>query len=223
MAKATAPATFSVPERRPRSCPPPCSTGSSGTRPRTMSAPVPLGAPTLCPASESASTPRASSESGSQPAACTASVCMSAPAACAMAASSAIGCTVPISLFASWMETSVVSAPDDAGERLGTHDSARVDVDLVDLEAVHAREVGGGLEHRLVLDRRDHEVPSAGVREREALDGEVVGLGAAAREDDVAGRHPMTAATSALAAASARAASSPSPCRLDGLPNAPER
>ena len=56
MASATAPATFCVAERRPRSCPPPDSTGSMGVRPRTSSAPRPLGVPNLCPDTDRAST-----------------------------------------------------------------------------------------------------------------------------------------------------------------------
>ena len=50
--------------------------------------------------------------------------------------------------------TSVVSGRMTRASAVGVHEAARVDRDLVDLEAVHAREVVGRLEHRLVLDRR---------------------------------------------------------------------
>ena len=108
VASATAPATFSVPERRPRSCPPPWTSGSTRTRPRTNNAPLPLGAPSLWPEMLSASTPSAPVSSGSQPAAWTASVWNGTPWARASAASRAMGWTVPTSLLAYMMLTRAV-------------------------------------------------------------------------------------------------------------------
>ncbi len=112
---------------------------------------------------------------------------MSAPAACAIAASSATGCTVPISLFASCTDTSVVSGRMTRASASGCTTPPASTSTSVTSKPCTLREVGGRLEHRLVLDRGDDHVSAARVREREALDREVVGLGAAAREDDVAG------------------------------------
>ena len=54
-ASPTAAATFSVPGRRPRSCEPPCSSGSIGVPRRMNIAPMPFGAPILWPEIESRS------------------------------------------------------------------------------------------------------------------------------------------------------------------------
>ena len=56
----------------------------------------------------SASAPQAAKSTGSVQTACTASVWNGTPCSCAIAASSAIGCTVPISLFAHITLTSAV-------------------------------------------------------------------------------------------------------------------
>ena len=65
-----------VPERRPRSCPPPLICACSRTRGlrRTYSAPTPLGPYILCPLMDMRSTPHASTSTGILPAACAASV-----------------------------------------------------------------------------------------------------------------------------------------------------
>ena len=68
------PATSSVPDRTPRSCPPPCSSGTTATSRRSSSTPMPVGPPTLWPVTVIASTPLAPKSSGSWPSACTASV-----------------------------------------------------------------------------------------------------------------------------------------------------
>ena len=103
-------ARFSVPARRPFSRAPP-SIKILGRMPfLTYKAPTPLGAWNLWPERESISTPRALTSTGMWPTAWTASVWNQAPWAWAIAASSAMGCTVPISLFASMMETSAVSS-----------------------------------------------------------------------------------------------------------------
>ena len=187
MANATAPATFSVPERRPRSWPPPCSTGSSGSRPRTMSAPVPFGAPTLWPASERASTPSPSSESGSQPG--------RLHGIRVHQRARRVGDRGELGHRLHRADLVVRElhrderrvGPDDARERLGMRRAPPASTSTTSTSKPCTRaEVRRRLEHRLVLDRRDDDVPAARVRERDALDGEVVGLGAAAREDDVA-------------------------------------
>jgi hypothetical protein len=40
----------------------------------------------------------------------------------------------------------------------------------VDLEAVHASQVVAALAHRLVFERGDHEVPAAGISQRDPFD-----------------------------------------------------
>ena len=47
VAKATAPATSTVPERTSRSWPPPCRSGTHATSRRSSNAPVPVGPPNL--------------------------------------------------------------------------------------------------------------------------------------------------------------------------------
>ncbi len=68
------PGTFSVPARRPRSCPPPRTTGDNATPSRMYSAPTPLGPPNLCAATVSRSTPSRSTVNGILPTVCAASV-----------------------------------------------------------------------------------------------------------------------------------------------------
>ena len=107
-ANATAPATFCVPDRRERSCPPPLINGSTGTRERSSSAPSPFGVPNLCPDKLNASTSHSRIRMGMSPAACTASTCSGTPCSCAMRAISLTGSTVPTSLLASIVDTSSV-------------------------------------------------------------------------------------------------------------------
>ncbi len=152
-ARPTMPATFSVPERRPRSWPPPCSTGSSGIAPRTASTPIPFGAPSLWPVTLSASTPSWARPTSSQPADWTASVWNGTPAARAIAASSAIGWTVPSSLLACAIVTRVVSGRSAAAKRRGVDETVGVHRQLGHLEVVVAPQVVRALEHRLVLGR----------------------------------------------------------------------
>ena len=80
---------------------------------------MPLGAPTLWPEMLSAWTPRRPTSRSSQPAAWTASVWNGTPCARATAVSSAIGWTVPTSLLAYWMLTSVVSGRRAAARSSG--------------------------------------------------------------------------------------------------------
>src|SRR5262245_56850093 len=100
-------ATFSVPARAPRSCPPPVTSASRGVASsRLISAPTPLGPPILCPDRVRRSAPIALISQATRPAAWTASTCRRPPAACTRRAASATGWTTPVSLLASISETS---------------------------------------------------------------------------------------------------------------------
>jgi len=90
----TMPGTFSVPDRMPRSCPPPCiwiARRTRGPRRRTYIAPTPLGPWNLWPDRLSRSIPIASTSIGTFPTACVASVWNSTPASFATAPISATG------------------------------------------------------------------------------------------------------------------------------------
>src|SRR5581483_10793749 len=65
------PARFSLPARRPRSCPPPRNSGASSMPSAMARAPTPIGPPSLCADKVTRSAP--SPASGNLPAACTAS------------------------------------------------------------------------------------------------------------------------------------------------------
>jgi hypothetical protein len=106
----TAPATYGVPERMSRSCPPPCNNGIQVTSRRSSNAPTPGGPPNLCAATLIAESPLAANSTGSWPTACTASLCMGTPNSAAIAASSAIGMMVPTSLLAHITDTSATSS-----------------------------------------------------------------------------------------------------------------
>jgi hypothetical protein len=67
--------TFSVPLRRPLSCPPPRSTGEIFTPLRTYKMPTPLGPMIFCPSSVIRSTPSFSTLSSTHSGACDASTC----------------------------------------------------------------------------------------------------------------------------------------------------
>ena len=109
-AKPTTPAGFSVPERRPRSCPPPCVCGTSFTPRRTYRAPVPFGPPILWAENAARSTPSALTSTWILPSAWTASVNVVTPRSRHADAISATGSIVPISLFASITQTRIVSS-----------------------------------------------------------------------------------------------------------------
>ena len=114
VARPTTPGVSSVPDRTSRSCPPPCSSGVSATSRPSSSAPAPMGPPSLCPVSVSASTPDAAKSTGRIPTACTASVCSGTPCSCATAASSRTGLTVPTSLLAHITDTSATEPGSSA-------------------------------------------------------------------------------------------------------------
>ena len=66
--KAASRAAGSLPERRPRSWPPPCRMGSSGPPRRTIKAPAPASAPSLCADSARKSAPSAARSTATRPA-----------------------------------------------------------------------------------------------------------------------------------------------------------
>ena len=183
--------TFSVPARRLRSCRPPVMCGISRTPRRIHSAPMPFGPPNLCAGERRADRRRAS---GPTPESCRPTArrrCeRRAPCARAIAASSAIGWIVPTSLLACITETSAVSRRHRLRRaRRATACRARRPAATVTRPAAPLERLDG-VEHGLVLDARRDEVPAAGRLERlgGAANREVVGLGAAGREHDLA-RH----------------------------------
>ena len=101
----------SVPERNPRSCPPPWICGSILTRGflRTYSAPMPLGPYILCAVIVSRSTFSVARSIGSLPAACTASQWNTMFFARHSSPISAIGWITPISLLTIMIDTRMVS------------------------------------------------------------------------------------------------------------------
>ena len=184
---------------------------------------MPFGAPTLWPASERASTPRASSERGSHPAACTASVCMSAPDAWAMAASSAMGCTVPISLFASCTDTSVVSGRTARSSASGcTRPPGSTSTSVISKPCTRARWSAEASTASCSIGEMTTCLPR-GFASARPLTARLSASVPPLVKTTSPGRQPTTAATAARAAESARAASSPRPWLLDGLPNDPDR
>ncbi len=122
------PGTLSVPERWPRSCPPPSISGERRTRTgrrRTYSAPTPLGPYILWAESEARSTPSASTSKGIRPTDWAASQWKRTPAARVMRASSSMGWTTPVSLLACITETSTVSGRSAARSRSGSSRPSR--------------------------------------------------------------------------------------------------
>ena len=160
---------------------------------RATSAPAPIGPPTLWALSVRQSTVLAARSSGSWPRACTASLCTGMPCSCASAASSSIGWTVPTSLLAH----STVTRATLAGVALDARPCGRdvdppelVDRQPLDLGALGGRQPLDGVEHGVVLDGAgEHPAPArvlVAAGPEQALDGEVVGLGAAGREHHLA-------------------------------------
>ena len=187
VARPTAPATFSVPARRCRSCSPPCCWARMCVPCRTYSAPMPLGPSNLWPLTDTRSAPSSGSFRSTYGAACTAST---------------------------WSRTPFRAShpPRDLGDRLdrahlvvGEHDrdedgpvgelrlegvrvdpAVAVDRQLDDLEP-ELLEVAQRVADRVVLDRRRHDPMAVRLaRPRRALQGEVVRLGAARREHELA-------------------------------------
>ena len=186
----TMPATFTVPDRRPRSWPPPIVRGSSATPPRTTSTPTPFGPPNLWADTLTRSATAVSSATGSHGTAWTASVCSTA-----------------------WGARSRTSV-DDGVERLDgadlvvhqhhrddrrrrverggqpveVDDPVHADADVDDVVSLDGEEVGSR-QDPLVLERRGHDPAPARAPRRvgRADDGEVVGLRAPRGEHDLRG------------------------------------
>ena len=220
------PGTLSVPERRPFSCPPP-SIWQLELEPRLLPAHVEragaLRAVELVRRSATADRrPCALTSIGILPAACAASVWSSAPCSCAIAPISASGCSTPISLLAAITDTRTVSVGHRRAQLVEIDEAVGVDAEPRHAPAL-ALEPLARVEHRLVLGRDGDDVIAAvaAARAAHALEREVVGLGGAAGEDDLARRWRRSAPRPAPRAAStASCASQPNACcRLAGLPN----
>ena len=96
-ARASDPATSGVPERSPRSWPPPGRSVSAGIPRRATRHPTPTGAPVLCPATLMRSTPSSSKRTSTTGTAWAASVWVRAPPALIARARAATGWTAPVS------------------------------------------------------------------------------------------------------------------------------
>ena len=102
----------------------------------------------------------------------------------------AMSASTPISLLASISDTRSVSARSAALHACRRHPAGGVRLDQRDREAF-LLELPAGVEHRLVLGARAHEVAAAGGaarRARHTQQREVVSLGGAGGEDDLARR-----------------------------------
>src|SRR5690348_3176489 len=108
---AAIPGTFSVPGRIPNCCPPPWMMASTTWRSRTMSAPIPFGAPILWPEMVRSVQGTSRSETGIFPKAWTASTWNGTPASRHRSASRATGCTAPTSLFTHITATTATPPP----------------------------------------------------------------------------------------------------------------
>jgi len=122
-AVATMPATFDVPLRRSRSCPPPMMSGSSVVPAFCTITPMPFGPPNLWADSDTTSVTSTMSRRSSQHAACTASLWKTAFGAASRTtrATSRIGVMLPTSLFTAITDTTPVRSPrcaiDSSAER----------------------------------------------------------------------------------------------------------
>ena len=97
-----------------------------------------------------------------------------------------IGWIVPTSLLASMIETRIVRSVERVLELVGIDPPIAIDRQLDDLEA-ELLEVAERVADGVMLDRRRHDAVPAGLAGPcRALEGEVVRLGAAGREDDLA-------------------------------------
>jgi hypothetical protein len=125
--------------------------------------------------------------------------------------------TAPSSLFAPITLTSAVGGRPSEPSRTrastsstATRPSGRRDD--VELDVATGREPASRLEHGRMLDRRGHKMAGPPVprdRPGDALDGEVVGLGPAGGEHDVVGRAAQRAAACSRACSTARRAACP--------------
>ena len=171
------PGRFSVPARRPRSCPPPRISGFNSAPPLATRAPIPGGPPSLCADRLTRSAPSAAASTGILPAACTASQWNSAPCACAITAISAVRLD----------DTGLVVRQHDRDQRrarVGSQHrlkSSKIDDPVrIDRDALGCRR---HLQHRIVLDGRNKDPLATAAEQRE-----VIGFGAPADEDYAVGR-----------------------------------
>ena len=185
------PGVCRVPERTSRSWPPPCSSGVHGTSRPSTSAPAPIGPPSLCPVRVSASTPAAATSTGSAPTACTASVWNGTPYPAATAASSRDrlhGADLVVRPHHGDQRGRCPRpSASAAAQRLRVHPAEPVHRQPAHLGALVPLQPLHRVQHGVVLDRAGQHPAAARVGgpagPEDALDREVVALGAAAGED----------------------------------------
>ena len=115
----TIPATFSEPDRRPLSWPPPCTCGQSRRRARRSPtrAPTPPGPQILWPLSETRSIPNSSISSRIRPTNCVASEWSRAPVPRTISEISPSGFITPVSALAAITDTNRTSGPRSDSSR----------------------------------------------------------------------------------------------------------
>ena len=186
------PATFSVPLRRPRSWPPPVSWAAGKTPCRATSAPTPWGPYALWALRLIRSTPRASRPRGSRPRAWTASVWTRRPRVAGADGAGDRGDVLDgADLVVGEHHGHQDRVGPDRGSHLGGIDpAAAIAADHGQLGPAGPGERVRGGQDRLVLDRADHQVaaPLRTPSLQHPAEGQVVGLGAARGEGDLAGR-----------------------------------
>ena len=184
-----APGRFSLPPRRPRSCPPPTQRGASRAPGRSHSAPAPRGPCSLCAESGDAvraqrARPQARQAERLHGVDVQVGALRSPRPAPSRRAISATGCRVPSSLFTSITATTAVSGAHRGGHGLGADDAVGVGRDDVERQALAAERLGAAHD-RGVLERADDEVaPPGGARRPQHAQG--VRLGSAAGEQHLA-------------------------------------
>ena len=191
-AKPTMPGRLGVPARRRPSCPPPrCSRRAAPGPARSTSAPTPGGPPSLCADRLTRSAPSSARVQGSLPNAWAASQCSSAAGR--------------------------VHEPGDLGDRLhhaglvvGQHHRDEAGPLVAPSRSRQRRQVDHAVGRRPGCGVRRHGLEHAGMLGRadqlgagKAQERQVVGLGAAAGEDDPVGRHAPCARRSCGASAPA--------------------
>ena len=188
-ASPTIAATSRVPERTSRSWPPPCSSGVHSASRRSSSAPAPIGPPSLCPVIVSASTPlRAEVDRHLADRLHRVGVQRHADRRARPRPAPAMSLTVPISLLAHMTLATATSraVAERLGQRLRGDPAGRLDRQPGDLGAVVLGQPLDAVQDGVVLGRADDDPAAAGVGlpagPEQALDGEVVALGAAAGE-----------------------------------------
>jgi hypothetical protein len=197
-----------VPPRRPRSCPPPAISGTieaiSGA---SSKAPAPAGPPNLCDESARPCAPSSENRTSIRPAACTASTCSKAPWRRHSEAASTIGCTVPVSLFASIRHTS-------AGGWSASN-AARAD-----RSATPFRSTGRML--AAAVTERTASCSVAQAINRRPMPSAWIASASASVPPDVntrfAGSAPNRVASDSRASSRIRRAARPAPCTDDGFP-----